>query len=127
MMKLLLVAAGGAIGSVSRFLASSFILRLAPSFSFPLGTFTVNAFGSFLIGLLWAFSDADLVSAPLRFFLFAGLLGGFTTFSSFSIETMNLFRSGQTGIALGYILTSNIVCITLSFAGFFTAKSLMAG
>ena len=121
-MKLLLIALGGAIGSTGRYLASAFVNRFTHAHAIPWGTFTVNASGSFIIGLLWAIGEADLISNPLRYFLFIGVLGGYTTFSSFSIETMNLFRSGETGMALGYVLLSNVACIALAFAGFACAK-----
>ena len=124
-MKLLLIALGGAIGSTARYLASTFVNGLAQTSVFPWGTFTVNASGSFIIGLLLAIGEAYFISSPLRFFLFIGVLGGYTTFSSFSVETMNLFRSGETGMALGYLLLSNLTCVTLSFAGFFAARFLM--
>ncbi len=124
-MKLFLIAIGGAIGSTGRYLASTFVNRFTQTAVFPWGTFAVNASGSFIIGLLWALGEANFISTPMRFFLFIGLLGGYTTFSSFSVEAMNLFRSGEAGMALGYILLSNITCVALSFAGFFSAKFFM--
>jgi CrcB protein len=125
-MKIILIAAGGAIGSVCRFLLSSRMTAAISAATFPAGTFTVNAAGSFLIGLLWAFADAGSFSSSLRFFIFTGILGGFTTFSAFSAETMNLFRSGETGMALMYVLLSNVACIALACLGFYSGKFFVA-
>jgi fluoride exporter len=96
MVKPLLVALGGAVGSVLRYLASGFGQSLFRSASFPVGTLLVNLVGCLLIGAgselaesRGAFSDTS------RALLFVGVLGGFTTFSAFSNETFNLFRSGS--------------------------------
>jgi CrcB protein len=94
-MKIFWIAAGGAIGSVLRYGISTSTHRLFNNINFPWGTLMVNATGSLLIGFLWGLSEANLISAPMRIFLFIGLLGGYTTFSSFSLETMNLIRSGE--------------------------------
>ena len=121
-MKILYIAFGGAIGSIARFLVSNAAHRFTNVSAFPLGTLTVNAVGSFLIGFLWSLDAANYISPGQRVFIFIGLLGGFTTFSSFSLETMNLIRSGEIAYSMFNILLSNIVCITLAFAGLFTAR-----
>jgi CrcB protein len=121
--KLLLVALGGAAGSIFRYFLS---YRVFNNPAFPMGTFIVNASGSFLIGFLWGLSEGNLLSANTRVFLFVGLLGGFTTFSSFSIETMNLIRSGETLNAVFNILLNNVAGIALAFTGFFAAKLLVS-
>jgi CrcB protein len=123
-MKLLIIAIGGGIGSVLRYLASSAMMNLFSAGGFPWGTFTVNAAGSFVIGWLWALSEAGFISSSPGFFLFTGVLGGFTTFSAFSLETINLFRSGETGLAMAYFISTNIICMTLAGAGFYCSKSL---
>ena len=117
-MKFFYIALGGAIGSVARYAASLSITRIFSQSIFPWGTFSVNATGALLIGFLWAYSESGLISSQLGFFLFTGILGGFTTFSSFSLETMNLFRTGHSWEAIGYVLMSNVLCIILAFAGF---------
>lgn len=124
-MKYLLIATGGAVGSLLRFLVTSWAVRISGAGGFPWGTFAVNASGSFLIGVLWALSAANYVSSPMRFLLFTGLLGGYTTYSAFSAETMQLFQHGATGMALGYVLLTNVVCITLAFAGFYFLKAFL--
>ncbi|MCF8069845.1 MAG: fluoride efflux transporter CrcB [Desulfobacterales bacterium] len=91
MNKILLVGAGGFVGATFRYLLSGFVQRLSGSIDFPYGTLAVNILGCFLIGI---FSQLDEVrnvfSAEVRFFLFIGILGAFTTFSTFGNETMNL-------------------------------------
>jgi len=118
---LLQVAFGGAIGASCRFLTGHALLRLLGS-SFPYGTFAVNVIGSFLMGvivvLLGHFSANRF--APL---LVTGFLGGFTTFSSFSLDVATLYDRGQTGLAAAYVLSS----VTLSVAALFAAMALTRG
>ncbi|MBI5177943.1 MAG: fluoride efflux transporter CrcB [Nitrospinae bacterium] len=121
MMKLLLVAIGGAIGSVTRYLASGFTYRFV-SPVFPWGTLAVNLAGSFLIGFLWEMCDRAAVSPNTRTLIFIGFLGGFTTFSSFSLESFNLIRDGEYKMALANVLASNLLGIALVFAGFASAR-----
>lgn len=108
------VALGGALGSVLRFLVSHWVLANWPR-HFYLGTFAVNLLGCFAIGFLSAFfllrSDIPLA---LRTGITVGVLGGLTTFSSFSLEVLNLLESGQHGTAAGYLLGS--VCGGLAAA-----------
>ena len=104
--KVACVLAGGGIGSVARFFIASEIQRLFPAY--PWGTLCVNLAGSFIIGILWAFCYSFDFSPNLRAFLFVGLLGGFTTFSSFSLETMNLLNLGKAHSALFYIIGTNL-------------------
>lgn len=97
----LLVGIGGFLGSVLRYGASGLIQRMAPAGSlFPLGTLGVNALGSFFIGLLGGLAESRGILGPeARLFLLVGLFGGFTTFSTFSYETLQLLRGGQWGLA----------------------------
>jgi CrcB protein len=92
---------------------------------FPVGTLAVNLLGSIVIGFLGGWFLSAPVSQNLRLFLMIGILGGFTTFSSFSLENLNLLREGHARIALLYILASNVFGIGLAFAGFFLARALM--
>ena len=104
MTKLLLVGAGGFLGSIVRALISNFIQQQSAS-QFPLGTLTVNVIGCFVIGFLAQLGDThDYFTAEARSFIFIGILGGFTTYSSFGNETINLWRAGTGWIALGNVL-----------------------
>ena len=111
------IALGGAIGSVARWSLSSAVQR-ATGPIFPWGTLTVNAIGSVVIGALAALFMRDALQAPARAFWIVGVLGGFTTFSAFSIETLELLRSGRIGAAFLYALGSVLIGVTLAFAGF---------
>lgn len=105
---LALVALGGALGSVARFLVGLAV-------AFPFGTLAVNVIGSFAIGLLWA-SQVDKSGGAMAFLMF-GLLGGFTTFSSFSLDVMRLAGDGRMGAAGVYVLASVALSLTACFAG----------
>lgn len=111
-MRLLLVLAGGALGSAARYLvAASMADRLGPAF--PWGTLTVNIAGSFLIGLIATLADEfGSIGPQARVFLVVGVLGGFTTFSSFSLETLRLVEQNEIARAALNMLGS----LTLSFA-----------
>lgn len=117
------VVLGGAIGAGSRYLISAWIQSRSDSV-FPFSTFLVNALGSLLIGILWQVWEQHPASGGLRLFLIVGLLGGFTTFSAFSMETFNLLRSGLIKSALLYVGASNLVCIGMAVAGYFLARWL---
>lgn len=99
MTKLLLVGAGGFLGSIARALVSNFVQQTSGS-TFPYGTLAVNLIGCFVIGALSQLGEThDIFSAETRSFIFVGLLGGFTTYSSFGNETINLWRNGTSGLA----------------------------
>ena len=106
MQVVLAVAAGGAAGSVLRFLTSAWVVAHWPR-RYYLATLAVNLVGCFLIGLLSALflARTDLPLA-LRTGLITGVLGGLTTFSSFSLEVLRLFENGQPGVAIAYLLSS---------------------
>jgi CrcB protein len=96
----LLVAIGGAIGSVARYKVSGWVLNHTLDWKFPAGTLAVNVIGCLLAGLLAGLAERQaLFSAETRLLLFTGLLGGFTTFSAFGLETMVLLRRGDLWIA----------------------------
>jgi CrcB protein len=124
LIKILLLAAGGAIGTVGRYAVSGFTHRIFDG-SFPYGTLMVNVLGSLVIGLLWGTWETANLSSNLRTFIFIGILGGFTTFSTFSLETMNLFRDGEIKFAIINILANNILGLIMVFGGFFAAKELV--
>jgi CrcB protein len=101
MIKLLVIALGGAIGSLARYGVGHVALEKIPhSTEFPYGTLIVNIIGSFLIGCC---INALPHNTDLRFFVVTGFLGGFTTFSAFSLDTLSLIRSGQAMYAMAYI------------------------
>jgi fluoride exporter len=103
----LLVAVGGAIGSVARFKLSQWAGHLGAAWAFPVGTFAVNVLGCAAIGALARLSlQTNVITPDLRAFLFVGLLGGFTTFSAFGLETVSLVRQGELAVAASYVLLS---------------------
>jgi fluoride exporter len=110
---LLLVGTGGFIGSVLRYLLSSYVQQLSKGLQFPFGTLAVNVVGCVLVGFLAELADQrNLISDETRGFLIVGILGGFTTFSAFGNETMTLLRSGELWLAganiVGHILLTLI-------------------
>ena len=118
MRNVLRVALGGAFGSVLRWLVSGWVQRLTPTSTFPWGTFAVNAIGSFAIGALLTLAlERALVSPALRLLLVTGVLGGFTTFSAFSWESLALVRDAQWPAAFGYVAGSVVVGLLAAFAG----------
>ena len=92
---------------------------------FPWGTMVVNLTGSFAIGLLWGFFEIQNISSNMRNFLFIGILGGFTTFSTYALESLNLFRDGEIKLAMTNMLISNICGLILVFAGFVLSKYII--
>jgi CrcB protein len=125
MSNLLLVGAGGAIGSMARYLLGLWTLhRWGPGF--PWGTLGVNITGSFLIGFL-----AELImrkfgaSAEMRLFLITGVLGGYTTFSAFSLDTITLFERGDAALAITYIAASVVLSIVAVFAGLALMRAMV--
>jgi CrcB protein len=117
------VALGGALGSVARYASSGIAVRWL-GMEFPYATLFVNVTGSFTIGLLAALVASDgrpLLGADGRAFLLVGVLGGFTTFSSFSLETLNLARSGALGPAALNVAGSVVLCLAAVSLGFATA------
>ncbi|MCW5201271.1 fluoride efflux transporter CrcB [Desulfobulbus sp. F4] len=101
LLNLLLIGGGGFVGSVLRFLVSSWAQHRSGSAVYPFGTMTVNLIGCLLIGFLSALADnRSLLPAEARSLLIIGVLGGFTTFSSFANETMNLLRDGKPELAM---------------------------
>lgn len=93
---LLLVGVGGAVGAIARYLLGGLILHRSEGWRFPLSTFVVNVFGCLIAGLLAGLVEKhDAFSPNMRLLLFTGLLGGFTTFSAFGLETVALFQKNM--------------------------------
>ena len=116
-MNVLLVFLGGGIGATARYGLQGLVYRITGT-GFPYGTLVVNILGSFTIGLLMSvFEERFLVTPPLRVFLTIGVLGGFTTFSSFSFETMAMFRDGSYGLGTLNVAASVLVCLGATWLG----------
>jgi fluoride exporter len=116
-LRFLLVCSGGALGSGARFLVSAGMVR-AFGDDFPHGTLAVNLIGSFLLGVIMTASlEADAISPDLRLFLGAGIMGGFTTYSSFNYELLALAGRGQVGLALLYGALTLVGCLLAGAAG----------
>jgi len=114
------VALGGALGSVARYGCSGFVARLAGG-AFPFGTMVVNVTGAVLIGFLAALSIPEgrvLLPPSARIFTMTGICGGYTTFSTFSLETFNLMRDGEWLRASANILLSVILCLLAVVIGY---------
>ncbi|CUQ66814.1 fluoride efflux transporter CrcB [Candidatus Nitrospira inopinata] len=101
MIKLLLIGTGGFVGSILRYVISGAVQTASQSIAFPYGTLAVNVIGCFLIGFFSELAESrGLFSPDTRAFLIVGILGGFTTFSTFGNETMNLLHDGEWTLAL---------------------------
>ena len=120
---LVFVGAGGAIGSVLRYLASGFVQRLDFWGSFPGGTLAVNLIGCTVLGLLAGLSDSRyLFGSGARLLVFIGVLGGFTTFSTFSYETLALIRGGEAVKAALNVSASLLLCLAGTWLGYGVAS-----
>lgn len=121
---LLVVASGGALGAVARYLASGWVQNLAGGF-FPWGTFAVNATGSLLLGFALVWLQGTVASPETRQFITIGFLGGFTTFSTFSFEATAMLRDGEWWRAGGYTLGSVTLGIAAVVVGGVLASSIL--
>ena len=118
MKEILLVGLGGGVGAISRYKLGGWILHHSVDWRFPLGTFFVNVLGCLVAGLLAGLVERhDLFSAETRLLLFTGLLGGFTTFSAFGVETVFLLRRGEAGVAIAYAVSSVLIGVALLWLG----------
>jgi CrcB protein len=123
------IALGSALGGVGRYWCSRAV-ALAVGETFPWGTLTVNVTGSFVIGFLAALSGPDsriLMSPNSRNFLMVGICGGFTTFSSFSLQTLELLRNRDVAEAFGNIFLSVAACMAAVALGFIAGLALSGG
>lgn len=115
-MTLVSVALGGALGAVLRYLVGLAV-------AFPLGTLTVNIIGSLIIGVVWHVFMTRGLQAWLPFVM-TGVLGGFTTFSAFSLDTLRLVEAGRLAAAGGYVMASVLLSLVACAAGLWIAKGL---
>ena len=116
-MKFLMIGIGGGIGAILRYIISIVPLKV----SFPVQTFVTNILGAILIGVVVEMVAGKEISENWNLFLKVGICGGFTTFSTFSLETYNLIEKGNTGIALGYAILS----VVLSVIGVFVGRGIV--
>ena len=121
---LLAVGAGSFVGGVARYLVS-LAIRPGAITHFPWNTFIVNIAGCFLIGIAFGFFERGTTSHGWRLFITTGLLGGFTTFSAFSIETVNLFKEKHTTAAILYVSLSVVIGLLVTLIAYNISKKVI--
>ena len=123
MQKTIFIAFAGLVGTLVRYWLSTFVARRYGE-TFPWGTLAVNLIGSFLAGAIYYLAEERLLLSPtLRTIIFIGLLGGFTTFSSYGLQTFTLLREGQIGLATLNVAVSNVLGLLLVWAGYVAFKA----
>lgn len=116
-MQWLMIAIGGALGSVARFAAVVYLTPML-NYRFPIGTFIVNILGSFLIGAAYVvLVEKAVIPSEWRLFFITGVLGGFTTFSSFSLEILQLWQEGHVFNSILYAVSSVVLGLLFAFMG----------
>ena len=122
-LNILLIGVGGACGSIFRYLTALYVSRQFPSSAFPYGTFSVNVTGCFIIGVLFGLSERfHWLSPPVRLLLITGFCGGFTTFSTFAYENVQMLQQNNYAGLAFYSIVSCAVCICMVFVGLLVAK-----
>ena len=123
--QLLLVGAGGFVGSILRFAIGGWAQRLSPSGGFPIGTLTVNLIGCLLIGNLGGLADYRQVFEPgQRLLLMVGVLGGFTTYSTFAYESLQLGQDGELLKVFANIVLHVVLGLVAAYAGYVAARMI---
>lgn len=125
MLRLFIIGLGGAIGTILRYVMGGLDYRFSNGV-FPISTLVVNVTGSLVIGFLWGIIDRFNFSPNMRMFVFIGILGGYTTFSTFSLETFNLMRDGEYRIAIMNAALSLALSVGAVFVGYILSKTLMS-
>ena len=120
-----MVALGGAIGAILRFIIGTFAVERWGT-TFPWGTLIVNLVGSFVIGFSWQLFERWAIAPQARTFLFIGLLGAFTTFSSYALDTIRLYQSGKQFLAIANVLANNVLGLTAVLLGFLLARQIIS-
>jgi CrcB protein len=122
---LLLIGAGSFIGGILRYLSQQFVQRYYPT-SFPLGTFSVNIIGCFIIGIIYALAEkGNILSPGVRLFLATGFCGGYTTFSSFAYENISLLQDGEYFYTSLYIVLSVALGLVAVYLGILFIKTIL--
>ena len=121
MKQLLFIALGGSIGALARFGVARWVTVYVNSL-FPWGTLVVNLSGLVLIGILYEVFEQSLIAPEWRNLLTIGFLGAYTTFSTYGLETLNLFRDGEIKLGIGYMIVSNIAGLGCVAAGIVVAR-----
>lgn len=123
-MEILIVGFGGFLGAIARFLVTKFSTKIFGNY-LPYGTLLVNISGSFLLGLFYALIANKLfASHHPRVFIGVGFMGAFTTFSSFSVETLNLAKNGNYALALANVALNVVLSLSAAYAGMALAKAV---
>ena len=126
-MRFVLICMGGAVGTGARYLLGGVVARWAGP-DFPYGTLLINVLGSFLIGLVQQVGLSSLlIPEALRLALAIGVLGGFTTYSSFSYETIKLLEAGSWAAAIAYVALTTALCLACCAAGLSLGRVLIEG
>lgn len=124
MNSILIVFLGGGLGSVARYALGKGV-NMVHTQNFPWGTLAVNGAACLLLGVIVGIADhRQLISAPARLFWTVGFCGGFSTFSTFSHETIQLMQSGFTLNSIAYILSSLLLCVATTFLGLYAGENL---
>jgi len=124
MQKTIFIGLAGLIGTMFRYWLAGFVARRHGE-TFPWGTLTVNLVGSFLAGAVFYLTEERFLLSPtLRTIILIGLLGGFTTFSSYSLQTFTLLRDGEIGLATLNVAVSNVLGLLMVWAGYIAFKAL---
>jgi len=124
MQKTIFIAFAGLVGTLLRYWLSGLVARQYGE-TFPWGTLAVNLIGSFLAGAMYYLADERFLIPPsLRTIILIGLLGGFTTFSSYGLQTFTLLRDGEIGLATLNIAVSNVLGLFMVWAGYVVSKAL---
>ena len=124
MQQVLLIAVGGSLGAVARYGLSTFVYH-ATTETFPWGTLVVNLTGSFLIGVFIELFDTSIIPSEWRSFITIGFLGAYTTFSTYSLETVNLLRDGELRLATFNVVGSNLLGIIFVVFGIYSSRLLL--
>lgn len=123
-MNLIWIGVGGGIGAIGRYLVGRGVAHRLDD-AFPYGTFAVNVIGALLIGVTFALlAEKDIGNTQLRLFVITGLLGGFTTFSTYTLEALTLAEDGAWGAAAAYVVGSNVVGLAACAAGVLSVRSI---
>ncbi|HEU4834934.1 MAG TPA: fluoride efflux transporter CrcB [Pyrinomonadaceae bacterium] len=124
MQKTIFIALAGLIGTLVRYWVAGFVSRQYGE-NFPWGTLIVNLTGSFLAGAMYHLAEERLLISPtLRTIIFIGLLGGFTTFSSYGLQTFTLLRNGEIGLATLNVAVSNVLGLLMVWMGYTAFRAL---